>query len=167
MPEVSSGTKKLTGGAWTTWALRMPQALKDLLHSAAMEMEKSMSDIVRTATFQYLAKWSPDAAEVMAAEISLRARKERIKLEKAKDQYRTRMKPVQAWRTVQEERAEYERCNILERADYDAWIERLQSNKDSIEEDNPERERILRKFDLLIEQLGEQQEVQFPQEGHE
>jgi len=96
-----------------------------------------------------------------------RVARERIGLEKAKDQYRARMKPFQTWRTVLEEKEECIKYGVLEREDYDAWIERLEGNKDSIEESNPEGERILRKFDLLIEQLIEEQRTQFPEGGWE
>ena len=166
MSGVSNDVKDKGYILWTSWALRMPQALKDLLHSASITTERTMSELVRTATFEYLKDLSPTDAEIEAADISLRARKERVKLEKPKDKYKTSMKPFQAWRTILEEKGECEKYNVLQYDDYDAWVERLLDNKDSIEEDNPVRERILRRLDLLIAQLVEEQKKKFP-EGSE
>ena len=71
--------------------------------------------------------------------------------------YKTAMQLLGAWQTIKKERKAFEELGIINAKDFDAWVRRLEENRDAIVTENPEYERMAEKFNMLIVQLRKEQ----------
>ena len=113
----------------------------------------SQSELVRGAIDKDLILHAENDEEISATEIAIRQRKERLSLMTPKDGHASGMIPVGAWETIEKELAKYKNLGVLSEKDWESWIRRLAENKASIDDDNPEKERLSEKFDLLTNKL--------------
>ena len=142
---------------WTLFNFRMPTAMKARIEIMALRRGEPQSEIVRLSIDDFLQKHAASDGEKNAAEISSRQRRERINLMQPKDGYKTAMQLLGAWQTIKKERKAFEELGIINAKDFDAWVRRLEENRDAIVTENPEYERMAEKFNMLIVQLRKEQ----------
>jgi len=138
---------------WILFNFQMSPEMKYMIEDQAFKLKITQSQLVRSATEEFLANHAETEQEKEFAELVMRQRRERLGLMKPKDGYKSEMVIFGAWQTIEKARKELERLGILDAEDFDAWIKRLEENKISIDPENPERSRIQRKFNLLITRL--------------
>ena len=142
---------------WFRWNLWMTKAQKDRLEEAARELEVSQASIVREALDLHLKDVMAAHERIVAAsELAIRQRRERMDLGPAKDTHKTGLKPAQAWQAIKKEWAIYGDDEALTVLDFDDWIRMLEENKQSIDQDNPGRARVMEKYDIYIGRLKEE-----------
>ena len=140
--------------SWVMVAFRMPPELKVRIDMLALRLGKTQSEVMRMAVGAILKENAISESEIAAADIAMRERRELINLMDAKSEFRSSMLLSAAWEAVETDRRKLEKLGPLMVEDFDSWIRLLGKNKASVEPGNPQRERLHKRFDVLIARLA-------------
>ena len=143
---------------WILFNFLMPPMMKYRIEHLAFRKRIKQSVMARFAMDEYLAKYADEEDDKGFVEMMTRQQQEKMNLARPKDTHTSRMIPIQAWKSIRLEQKEYDIAGVLRDEDFDAWIDCLEQNKASIEQTNPEYERIIGTFDLLIAKLRQERE---------
>ena len=139
---------------WTSWivlTMKMPPSQKARLEKMSLDFGQSQAKLMRWSFDMFSAEYASTEEDREVAALAVRQREEIMSIEKAKDGHKTAMRVVSASDTIEKEKKNFKRLEILRPFHYESWLRRVLDNVAAISKENPERDVAIKTLYLLFE----------------